>query len=581
MKRLLLVLALGLFQAGCTPPPTPDLGRQGWNDPDRKQFYEQDQGARIMPLAWMLALKQPGGQPFLADRLARYGYLPNDANLATVLPVGFTTNGDGPGQAVGMTCAACHTREITVGPARHRIDGGPAIADFQSFLTDVGTAVNTVLTDPTAFAAFAQAVLPPPATPAQQQALRSDVTAWYQRWDTLMSRALPDPAWGPARLDAVSMIFNRLTGLDIGTGPDGMIPSNIRKADAPVRYPFLWNASRQDKTQWPGFADNGDAILGLARNVGEVYGVFADFHPFRDPKKILKVNYIDRNSANFRGLIALERLIEKLKPPTYPWPIDQALAAQGAAIYGTGEGQEGSCWGCHGIRPGAKRLLAPQPTWKTPVMDVGTDSRQYDVLATRVRTGVLTGAAVPFLIKPLQPEDTAFNTLRIAVVGSILQKLFVVIEGKADPAPPAPTLEQTTLAAPNVTTTQQKVLASTPTAQTLAGAYRAPTAGGGIAYEARVMNGIWAAAPYLHNGSVPTLADLLKPVAERPAAFKIGPEYDPVNVGLSANQTRFNQTLQTTDCSARGSGNSRCGHEYGIELTPAQKKALLEYLKQL
>ncbi|MGE0419575.1 MAG: hypothetical protein AB7O80_22455, partial [Acetobacteraceae bacterium] len=140
--------------------------------------------------------------------------------------------------------------------------------------------------------------------------------------------------------------------------------------------------------------------------------------------------------------------------------------------------------------------------------------------------------------------------------------------------------ETTTLQAPNVSTTQQRVLANTPTAQTLRGAFQTPTPTS-IAYEARVMQGIWAAAPYLHNGSVPTLADLLKPAAERPASFVIGPEYDPAKVGLAATQTKFTQVLLTTDCSARNSGNSRCGHEYGIELTPAQKRALLEYLKTL
>jgi hypothetical protein len=101
------------------------------------------------------------------------------------------------------------------------------------------------------------------------------------------------------------------------------------------------------------------------------------------------------------------------------------------------------------------------------------------------------------------------------------------------------------------------------------------------AYESRVLEGIWATAPYLHNGSVPTLADLLKPATERPATFKIGPAYDPVNLGLAIDQTMFNYTMQTTDCSDRNSGNSRCGHEFGTQLSPAEKRALLEYLKVL
>jgi hypothetical protein len=102
------------------------------------------------------------------------------------------------------------------------------------------------------------------------------------------------------------------------------------------------------------------------------------------------------------------------------------------------------------------------------------------------------------------------------------------------------------------------------------------------AYEARVMQGIWAAAPYLHNGSVPTLAELLKPASERVKKFKIGPAYDTTNIGLAEQQTQFNYELETTDCSDRNSGNSRCGHEFGTtQLNAAEKRALLEYLKTL
>ena len=100
-------------------------------------------------------------------------------------------------------------------------------------------------------------------------------------------------------------------------------------------------------------------------------------------------------------------------------------------------------------------------------------------------------------------------------------------------------------------------------------------------YEARVLQGIWAAAPFLHNGSVPTLQDLLKPAAQRPKAFKLGPAYDIAKVGLAADQTAFDFTLHTTGCEDRASGDSNCGHEYGTGLAPSEKRALLEYLKTL
>ena len=121
----------------------------------------------------------------------------------------------------------------------------------------------------------------------------------------------------------------------------------------------------------------------------------------------------------------------------------------------------------------------------------------------------------------------------------------------------------------------------------LKGAFRLPAAAlkpntaASFAYEARVLEGIWATAPYLHNGSVPTLAELLKPAAERVSSFKIGPAYDTTNLGLAVDQTKFDYTLKTTDCSERNSGNSRCGHEFGTTLSPGDKKALLEYLKIL
>ena len=139
-----------------------------------------------------------------------------------------------------------------------------------------------MLTDQQAFADFARAVLGPTPSAEEKAKLRKAVQAWYLPYHTLM-KARRRGLWGPARLDAVSMIFNRLTGLDIGPPPTYMIPENIKPATAPVRYPFLWNAPIQDKTQWPGFADNGNNILGLARNLGEVYGVFGVFHPKKIP----------------------------------------------------------------------------------------------------------------------------------------------------------------------------------------------------------------------------------------------------------------------------------------------------------
>ena len=79
-----------------------------------------------------------------------------------------------------------------------------------------------------------------------------------------------------------------------------------------------------------------------------------------------------------------------------------------------------------------------------------------------------------------------------------------------------------------------------------------------------MLQGIWAAAPYLHNGSVPTLADLLEPVGKRPTSFQIGPNYDATDrVGLAVTQDKFLNFMLRTGCQNRNSGNSNCGHESG------------------
>jgi mono/diheme cytochrome c family protein len=96
------------------------------------------------------------------------------------------------------------------------------------------------------------------------------------------------------------------------------------------------------------------------------------------------------------------------------------------------------------------------------------------------------------------------------------------------------------------------------------------------------LDGLWLRAPYLHNGSVPTLRDLLEPAAQRPKVFYRGNDlYDPKNVGFVSTVEKENgRTFFKYDTGLEG--NSNVGHEgseYGTHLPPEDKAALLEYLK--
>ena len=562
----------------------------GWTQAARADFYSRDQGSRMIPLAWLNALTQANGQPFAGDALARYGYLPNPDNPHG-LPVGFTATGPSGVETIGMTCAACHTRQINVAGQAYRIDGGPALVDFQALLADLDSAVGAALASDAAFTPFAARVLSSSTPdPDDVLTLRQDVNAWYLRFHTIISRSLPDKPWGLGRLDAIGMIFNRVTGLDIGPPPSFIIAGNIHKADAPARYPFLWNASRQDKTQWPGFAGNGSDVLALGRNLGEVFGVFGVYQPRNNG---LFVDYIVNNSANFEGLEKLEKLIKLIEPPQWQWPLDAVLVGQGKDIFYR-KAADGGCAECHDAGPGAQRFPFEQ-TLKTPIANAGTDIRELGVLDWTVKTGALQNAYVPFVTPaPLGETDTAFNTLATSVVGSIAGHVFLGGLNGAFAQIPLPQGQSGAAAALLARHLPRQL-------RELEGAFRnqaviaaeaisarpqglaAPTPGVRPAlYESRVMNGIWAAAPYLHNGSVPTLAELLKPASQRVASFKVGPAYDIDNVGLAVDQPSPLATArETTDCSDVNSGNSRCGHEFGTGLTDAEKKALLEYLKSL
>ncbi len=101
-----------------------------------------------------------------------------------------------------------------------------------------------------------------------------------------------------------------------------------------------------------------------------------------------------------------------------------------------------------------------------------------------------------------------------------------------------------------------------------------------MAYKARPLDGIWATAPYLHNGSVSSLYELLLPPARRMRSFPMGTrEYDPVHVGYSVKADAAGNSF-TYDTTRRG--NSNMGHDYGAsQLTEPQRLALLAYLKSL
>jgi hypothetical protein len=105
-----------------------------------------------------------------------------------------------------------------------------------------------------------------------------------------------------------------------------------------------------------------------------------------------------------------------------------------------------------------------------------------------------------------------------------------------------------------------------------------------MAYKGRPLNGIWATAPYLHNGSVKSLHELLLAPADRATSFNVGNrEFDPVKVGYVDAPSPNGFVFKVRDDAGKPiPGNSNEGHDYGNgSLTDDQRKALVEYMKTL
>jgi mono/diheme cytochrome c family protein len=98
-------------------------------------------------------------------------------------------------------------------------------------------------------------------------------------------------------------------------------------------------------------------------------------------------------------------------------------------------------------------------------------------------------------------------------------------------------------------------------------------------YVALGLDGVWARAPYLHNGSVPTLRDLLEPVENRPKVFYRGYDvYDQQKGGFVSDlPVQGGRQFSRFDTTVTGNGNG--GHLYGTTLSPSDKNALVEHLK--
>ncbi len=472
---------------------------------DRDHFLHGSTGGeRNMGIPYWFWVALPEMFPeYLPDHKAGHGYqsfgmiYEHGADPRYALPMGVSRRNVRGIDVVYLNCAVCHVGAVrdTPGSPQRIVAGMPAntldLGAFETFLTTIPLDLKFV---PQRMLDQIAAMQNDPHRLVDKPDLINRLifkfyAVYLMREKMLYLRQrlafIPAKTWGPGRVDT----FN---------APKALLNFPMDKADpretvGNADFPSIWNQAPREGMQlhWDG---NNTSVN--ERNLSAAFGTGA-FPPTLDAPRVLRTAH----------------WLMTAKPLAYPYPIDSALAQQGAQVYGE------YCLNCHGNREVPFKTEAQQRVGTVdPIGHIKTDRNRLDSYTWQL-------AANQSTLYAGYEREWGFDQ-------DYPQRFshFHKTQGYAN----------------------------------------AP------------LDGIWLRAPYLHNGSVPNLRELLSPQEKRSKSFYRGNDtYDQQNVGFVQNVAEQNgRQYFVFDTSVRGNGNQgHEGEEYGTNLSEDKKTALIEYLK--
>ncbi|PSN14435.1 hypothetical protein C7271_21670 [filamentous cyanobacterium CCP5] len=393
------------------------------------------------------------------------------------LPIGFARDTYLGLDMVTQNCATCH-----VGSLRNTPESLPqTIAAMPSNTVDLAKYIQFVTTVPFDARFTAQEMMP------QIEAIGAD----FNPLEKLLYRFFVIPR----SRDALITLASKLAFIDLESayGPgrvDTFTPYKTRQFNFPVDqlraeelngigdFPSIWQQRPRQGMQlhWDGNNTSVDE-----RNNSAALAL------------------VSPTNINFDAIYRIKDWLLDLPAPTYPYPVDAALASRGEKLY------TNTCASCHAFDGEYVGTVVP-------IEEIGTDRHRLDSYTKELAANQYT----LFTGISYQGRDQRFRHFR-------------------------------------------------------------KTQG----YSNHPLDGIWLRAPYLHNGSVPTLRDLLAPPEQRPQVFYRGYDvYDPEQVGFVSDVAEENgKSYFKYDTTQPGNGNG--GHVYGTDLSEDEKAALVEYMKTL
>ncbi|PWQ92776.1 di-heme-cytochrome C peroxidase [Leucothrix pacifica] len=638
---------LPLYQA-TSEANTIHLNPTGWPDKSSQAYRHSSVGAATIPIpySWLLALESPkqdplrllsGKEPLFVDEyLPRLGFIKQKktASNPNGLPIGLTKTPnvyfpgiDRKDTAAGFNCAACHTGQLIHGDTRYIVDGAPANIDFGLLNQTLGAALaQTVISAKVPvyndrFSRFAERVL----GNNDNRLSRQQLSAALSKTVRFMSEAQDsiEVTEGFSRLDTMNRIGNQVFGHAMQRS------ENHTAINAPVNFPHLWT------TPWFNWLQyDGSIMQPLVRNTSETLGTkayldtqgpaeqrFATSAGISDLVKMqnwLAGKHPKRNDNTFNGLS------EPTWPETFP-AIDKEMTEKGKTLY------QQHCQECHLPSVDSDEFWEDKNWQKityvsklntitqtpdsylklniVPLSVIGTDAAQAEVMAKRTVDTTGLNLATQVCTPAKSVNSTITYASAFAGMDDIPADMTVL---RHVPFKDSATANFGLALGAVVDQTNQQWFKQnhTPRAEQAGLEGNRPNClQVGKGYKARPLNGIWATAPFLHNGSVPTLYDLLSPLEDRPDFVQLGSHhFDAGKVGIQQDESLNKKLIAQQSAShsltpdykdglfildTRQAGNRNTGHVFddeetesvsgiiGPKLTEEEKLALIEYLKSL
>ncbi|MFN0069630.1 MAG: di-heme-cytochrome C peroxidase [Limisphaerales bacterium] len=529
----------------------------GLSAAEQKTWHTLGEGSEVLPMVVLEVLKSPlTGRSFL-ESLGAYGFLTTSTN-AHEPPIGITVaTQDVLGHQlpfIGVNCAACHTGEIQYQGQSLRMDGAPNLFSMEDLFRDAHKALEDVLADPVRAFEFVRSVI----------------------------RRHHDEAKPGEFLEVTGAAFDFLNSVNLDDGvsaPEQVITAALGAAASPLLD------YKADAVASGGL---NAAKLGLLGDLSSTFERYSGFLERRLERLRVMADAIDCGVDMGPGRGDSFGIIRDLLYPDHGIELDAPVSTP--HLFGLGgfqwihwDGNTTSVMDRNYAQAIALGADYDATTHASSVQPLNLDRLE------QVARKIQPPAWPTNVLGPLDPAKLALGkslyadhcarchteerVYPYAEVGTSLPRTTNVM-GRVGGrhfymrlAGSASNILAASYAAHGITPEQARSFERVPDP-----AWR--TTGG---YVARKLDGVWASPPYLHNGSVPTLHDLLLPVAQRPKTFPVGHrEFDPRKVGFITDVAAPVWTMDTTI-----PGNFNHGHEFGTQLSEDDRWALIEYVKSL